>query len=126
MSGTFGVLLYLGGGIFDILMPIAILGSFGATLYFFTKVLTDYFLKKKMVEKGFVNDETQSIFKKHASENKFAALKWGILILSAGIALILIHTMNVDPETPLPYGIFSICIATGFLIYYVIVKREIK
>src|SRR5688500_13162148 len=127
MAGMFGVLMHLGGGMFDVLMPVAIFGSFGAALYFFTKVVTDYMLKKKMVEKGFVNDETQSIFKKHASENnKFAALKWGILILSGGIALILIDSMKVDPETPLPYGIFSVCVATGFLVYYVIVKRELK
>ena len=34
-----------------VLMPIAIIGSFGTSLYFFTKVLTDYILKKKMIEK---------------------------------------------------------------------------
>ena len=44
---------------FDVLMPVAILGSLGLSLYFFTKVLTDYILKKKMIEKGFVNEERQ-------------------------------------------------------------------
>ena len=34
----------------DVLMPIAIMGSFGAAIYFFTKVMTDYILKKKMIE----------------------------------------------------------------------------
>lgn len=112
--------------IFDILMPISIFGSFGATLYFFTKVITDYILKKKMVEKGFVNEESQSIFKQHSAENKYAALKWGILVLSAGIALIIIDSVDVDPNKPLPYGIFAVCMAIGFLVYYAIVKREIK
>jgi hypothetical protein len=113
-------------GLFDVLMPVAILGSFGLTIYFFTKVITDYILKKKMIEKGYVNEDTQSIFKTHTSENRFSSLKWGIIVLSGGIALILIHSMEVDPETPLPYGIFSVCIAVGFLVYYVIVKRELK
>ncbi len=126
MSAIPGTLLYMGGGLFDVMMPVAILGSFGLTIYFFTKVVTDYILKKKMIDKGFVNADSQSIFKQQTAENKFSALKWGIIVLSGGIALILIHSLDVDPETPLPYGIFSVCIAVGFLVYYVIVKRELK
>jgi hypothetical protein len=110
----------------DVLMPIAIFGSFGTTLYFFTKVLTDYFLKRKMIEKGFVNEETQSIFKQHTAENKFTALKWGLLVFSAGIGLIIIDSMNVRPDSALPYGIFAVSVSIGFLVYYFIVKREIK
>ncbi|MBK7650001.1 MAG: hypothetical protein IPJ20_03545 [Flammeovirgaceae bacterium] len=49
----------------SVLMAIAIIGGFGTTIYFFTKVMTDYILKKKMIEKGFVNDDTQAIFKQH-------------------------------------------------------------
>lgn len=44
-------------------MPISIMGSFGTALYFFTKAITDYSLKKKMIEKGYVNEDTQAIFK---------------------------------------------------------------
>jgi hypothetical protein len=60
----------------EVLMPISILGSFGAALYFFTKVLTDYVLKKKMIEKGYVNEDTQAIFKTSVSDNRFGSLKW--------------------------------------------------
>jgi hypothetical protein len=111
---------------FNVLMPVAILGSIGASLYFLTKIITNYILKKKMIEKGFVNDETQSIFKQHRTENKFSALKWGILILSGGVALITIHSVNVDPDTPLPYGIFAVCLSVGFLVYYALVKKDLQ
>jgi hypothetical protein len=109
----------------DVFMPISIIGSFGASLYFFTKVLTDYILRKKMIEKGYVSDDTQSIFKSYNSENKFGALKWGLLFLSGGLAFILMHALKVDPQTPLPYGIFTVAVSLGFLVYYFMVKREI-
>ena len=65
--------------IFEVLMPISIMGSFGVAVYMFTRVMTDYMLKKKMIDKGFVNEETQSIFKQHISpNNKYASLKWGL------------------------------------------------
>jgi hypothetical protein len=46
----------------EVLMPIAIIGSLGTSAYLFTRVMTDYILKKKMIDKGFVNDDTQAIF----------------------------------------------------------------
>jgi hypothetical protein len=107
-----------------VLIPIAIFGSFGLTLYYFTKVLTDYVLKKKMIEKGFINEESQSIFKDFRSENKYSPLKWGLLIMSAGIALIIIDVLNVEPDTPLPYGIFAVVLSCGFLGYYMIIKKK--
>jgi hypothetical protein len=110
----------------DVLMPISILESFGAAVYFFTKVLTDYFLKRKMIDKGYVGEEAQSIFKTYRSVNKYSALKWGLLFLTGGIALILMEVLDVRPDSPLPYGIFTVALSLGFLVYYFIVKNEVN
>ncbi|MBI1770176.1 MAG: hypothetical protein HY015_10740, partial [Bacteroidetes bacterium] len=108
----------------EVLMPIAILGSFGTAIYFFARIMTDYILKKKMIEKGFVNDETQAIFKNHAAENKYSSLKWGLLAFFGGLSLIIMEYIPVRPESPLPYGLFSVSVSVGFLIYYFFVKKE--
>jgi hypothetical protein len=109
----------------QVLMPISIMGTFGTALYFFTKVLTDYILKKKMIEKGFVNDDTQAIFKNHSdADNRFGSLKWGLLALFGGIALILMDYLDVRSDSPLPYGILAVALSVGFLTYYFIVRKE--
>ncbi len=111
----------------DVLMPIAIIGSFGASIYFFTKVMTDYILKKKMIDKGYVNDDTQSIFKQHNSvDNKYTSLKWGLITLFAGLSLIIMEYIPVAPDSPLPYGLFAVSVSLGFLIYYFLLKKEIE
>jgi amino acid transporter len=112
--------------IHDVLMPISIIGTFGTSIYFFTKVLTDYILRKKMIEKGYVTEESQSLFKTYKSDNRYGSLKWGLIILSAGIALIIMDFINVEPDSTLPYGIFAVSVSLGFLVYYGIVKRETK
>jgi hypothetical protein len=109
----------------EVLMPISILGSFGAALYFFTKALTDYILKKKMIEKGYVNDDTQAIFKTHAADNRFGSLKWGLLAFFGGVSLILMDYMDVRADSTLPYGILAVALSLGFLVYYFVVKKEI-
>jgi len=110
----------------EVLMPIAILGSFGTAVYFFAKVMTDYILKKKMIEKGFVNDETQAIFKQHSVDNKYASLKWGLITFFAGLALIIMEYIPRGPESPLPYGLFAVSVSMGFLIYYFFMKNDAK
>jgi len=108
----------------DVLMPIAIIGSFGTSIYFFAKVMTDYILKKKMIDKGFVNEDTQAVFKNYkADDNKYASLKWGLIALFGGLSLIIMEYIPVSPESPLPYGLFAVSVSTGFLIYYFMVKQ---
>ena len=110
----------------DFLMPMSIIGSFGLSLYWFTRAITDYILKKKMIEKGFVNDDTQAIFKTHYEPGKYGSLKWGLLALFGGVALILMEYLNVDIDSPLPYGLLAVALSAGFLVYYFIIKKEIK
>lgn len=114
------------GDLREVLMPISILGSFGAALYFFTSVLTNYILKKKMIDKGFVNDDTQAIFKQQAEgvTSKYSSLKWGMIIFFGGLALILMEFIPVRPESPLPYGLFAVSVSLGFLIYYFLVQQK--
>lgn len=110
----------------NVLMPLTIIGTFGTAVVFFTRTLTDYVLKKKMIEKGFVNDDAQAIFKRHTEENKYASLKWGLIVFFAGISLIIMEYIDFDRHSSLPYGLFAVAVSLGFLIYYFIVKKELK
>jgi hypothetical protein len=115
------------GHLKDVLMPITIIGSFGYAVWAFTKVMTDYILKKKMIDKGFVNDTTQAIFKSQEITNdKYPSLKWGLIVLSVGLALILMEFIDTRPDSPLPYGLFAVFVSAGFLTYYFFVQRDKK
>lgn len=110
----------------DVLMPVAVMGSFTVPFILFTRALTDYFVKKKMIEKGYVNDEAQSILKSQSDENKYTSLKWGLIIFFAGLSLILMEYIDFDRESPLPYGLFAVCVSLGFLVYYFLMKKDGK
>jgi hypothetical protein len=113
-------------GLRDVLMPLAILGSIGGSIILFTRTISDYILKKKMIDKGYVNEDTQAIFKRNTEENRFASLKWGLIILFAGLSLVLMDFIDYDTRSPLPYGLFAVFVSLGFLIYYFIVKKELN
>ena len=111
----------------EVLLAFAIMGGFATGLVLFTRALTDYFLKRKMIEKGFVNEDTQSIFRDRASaDHKYSALKWGLIIFFAGLSFILMEFIDFDRQSPLPYGLFAVSVSLGFLIYYFVVRKENK
>lgn len=110
----------------DVLMPFSIIGTFGTALYFFTKVVTDYMLKKKMIDKGFVGEEAQTMFNTRDDVAKYSSLKWGLLFFTGGLSLIIMHGLDVRPNSVLPYGIFTVSISLGFLIYYFLIRKELK
>ena len=113
-------------GLRDVLMPLVILGSIGGSIVLFTRTISDYILKKKMIEKGYVNEDTQAIFKKNTDENRYSSLKWGLIILFAGLSLVLMEFIDYDTRSTLPYGLFAVFVSLGFLIYYFMVKKELN
>jgi len=111
--------------IHNVLEPIAILGTIGFSIIMFTKTITEYILRKKMIEKGYVNEESQSIFKKEeVNDSRFASLKWGLIIFFGGLSLILMEYIPYERNSTLPFGLFALAVSLGFLIYYFVVKNS--
>lgn len=113
----------------EVFMAVGVLTTIGYTLVTFTKMLTDYFLRRKIIEKGLAGSDVSGFFKNEdyaGLSNKFSALKWGLIVLFGGIGLMLIELLPYDQQSPMPYGVVATCISLGFLIYYFIVKKEIE
>ena len=107
----------------DFIPVVAIISVFGSAILFVTTI-TNYALKKKLIDKNMVNEETANMFKTTSSKQN--ALKWGLIVLFAGFGLIIIDVLRLDGDEAMPYGIEAVCIAIGFLIYYYMVRNDEK
>ncbi len=109
----------------DVLELLAVfIPIFGSIILFF-KIMTDYWLRKKVVDKGLVNENVGDLLKRHDKETgKYSSLKWGLLTLFGGMGLIVINYIDYYRDSPLPFGIFAVFVSFGFLVYYFYVKRE--
>jgi amino acid transporter len=89
------------------------------------RIIFDYQLRRKMIQMGHVDENSVAILNQKRN-NRLDSLKWGLIILFAGIGFVIISIPSIETDSPLPFGIMSICIAVGFLLYFVISKRVLE
>ncbi len=104
---------------------IAIIMTFG-TISLAIVTITNYFLKRRLIQSGNLDAESQKILSKSFVNMKFDDLKWGLVILFGGVGLVIIEFLpkrHMDNST-LAIGIELIFIAIGFLTYFFYVKDK--
>jgi hypothetical protein len=87
------------------------------------KSISEYRLTNKLIERSKTEIEPAD-FNLPNNLNKGSNLKWGIIIFLGGIGLVLIHYLRLSSDSPLPYGIESISIALGFILYFLVERHS--
>jgi hypothetical protein len=100
-----------------------IIAIFAITATVITAFL-NYRLKKRILDAGPVDDNIMKLIPAFPRMNT-EMLKWGIILLFAGLGLIVLEFIPYSIETsPLPFGIETVFIAIGFLVYFYMVKNK--
>ncbi len=105
----------------------------------FVKVLSSHFLKRKIINSGhfdkagILEQSTETLDSAPKTNyDQFPALKWGLVTFFGGIGLIIIQLVGAsNPEfsnynSTMPFGIFFVSVALGFLTYYFIMSNKLK
>lgn len=101
----------------DIIVPIGVIGIIFFGIVSIIRAITDYQLRRKLIQLGHVDKHAADVLQK-PQDSRLSSLKWGLVILFGGIGLIIISTIDMDHDSPLPFGIEAVCLAIGFLVYY--------
>ena len=109
----------------EMLLPIGVLATIATGIGYFLKTVTNYRLKKKLIERNLVNSEAVDLFKEQ-TDNRYSSLKWGLIVFFAGTGLIIMHSLEYYRDSPLPFGIFAVSISLGFLVYFFLVGKISK
>ncbi|MGH2624017.1 MAG: hypothetical protein ACRDE7_10145 [Sphingobacterium sp.] len=99
--------------------------AFFVTTLMLVVAILNFILKNRLIQTGQTDPEVLKMLS-ITFDQKTATLKWGTILLLGGIGLVTIHYLPDarDLESPLPYGIETIFLAVGFLLYYLMVKKS--
>lgn len=106
------------------LMPFIILIVLFILTAIFILALNNYRLKKRIIDSGPL-DETGLKFLQQLSGFGTEALKWGIILFTTGLGLIIVQFIPYSAEdSPLPYGVEMVFVAAGFFLYYLFIRNH--
>lgn len=113
--------------IHEVLGVTSIIAIFATGLILFVRSITGYYLRKRMVDKGYVDKDSIAILSnREKDDNRMATLKWGLVVFFAGLGLVVIEFIDYDHDSPLPYGIFILSVSLGLLIHFFISGNLMK
>jgi hypothetical protein len=104
----------------------------------FVKMMSSHFLKRKIIKTGhfdragILDQNTEVEVKTQVKYDQFPALKWGLVAFFGGLGFIAMEVLGMEYpmfkeyRSAMPYGIFFVSVAIGFLSYYFIMSKKIK
>lgn len=105
----------------------------------FVKIISAHFLRSRIIKSGHFDkagilDQTAQIVEaeRKQSFDQYPALKWGLVTFFGGIGLITIELVKAanpifsDYNSTMPFGIFFVSVALGFLVYYFMMSAKMK
>ena len=107
----------------DNLIPIIIVPVVFFSFVAIVKIISDNWLRRKIIDKGLVNKDLKYLANVSSSGQPLSSMKWGMALVGIGLALMVPEVFSsVTDETLV--GLMFIFAGLAFLIYYFIAKSQ--
>jgi hypothetical protein len=106
-----------------VLVPVAFLGLAFWSLTTIVRVLSDNHTRRKAIAAQLSPQDIPALFAREQAGERRSALKWGIVLASMGIGLMIVELVPFDEEGPFALGLLALSAGVGFLIYTTIAVR---
>ena len=106
--------------------PTLVLVGFFAFVLGVTKVLSDNWTKRTLIGSRVSDDVIRTLFRKESDPEVFAALKWGIVLVSLGLGLIVSQYLPSGFDEPLAWGVVLVSGGMGLLAYYAVARALVR
>ena len=103
------------------LIPIVLFIAFGYVI----KVMSDNSVKKRLIEKGLVDENLKYLFAEKKANNTPSSLKWGMVLTAVGLAIFL-GTTWVRGSEEIIVALMFIFGGIALVIYYFIASHANK
>ncbi len=91
-----------------------------------TLLLVRHRERMTMVEKGMSSEDIKSLYKKQVQRDPLSSLKWGILFICAGLAVLIGHFLhrNLGVEEGVMIGLIPLFVGCGLLLFYSFASKK--
>jgi len=103
----------------ETLVPLGLFISIVVALIAVAKILSDGRTRRRLIESGVTAEVARAVTPEIRDDlGIYGALKWGIIVLSAGLALVVIQFLPYKDNSPIVPGILLVFVGVGLLVYW--------
>jgi uncharacterized membrane protein len=103
----------------EILIPFVIFSAIVAIV----KIISDTMTRHRLIAKGMVDEKVKHLFIKDAQLQRLSSLKWGMVLIGIGVALVISQFAEDYITDESVFGLMFIFAGVAFLIYYGIARK---
>jgi phosphatidylglycerophosphate synthase len=101
-------------------------GIIFASIVAVIRTISESSIRRRMIERGEVNEKTRVIIMGHAELRALSSLKWGMVLVGVGLAAMVSHWWPYYWSDEGAFGLMLIFAGLGFLIYYPLAQKRLK
>lgn len=102
------------------IVPVFVVGIFWFTVLAIVRAALDFSLRKKILSKDMNSEEVKALLHKGTGVDPYPNLKWGMVLMGIGSAVIVGNYLNNDQITA---GLMLLLGGLGFLVYFLMTKK---
>lgn len=106
------------------LIPIILVPAFFFSIAYMVRIVSDNKIRKELINANATEEIVQKLFLEQRDEVVGGNLKWGIVLISLGLALTLIQVTDFSEDDPVTYAIVLIFGGLGLLLYHRLQKSQ--
>ena len=104
----------------EVLIPFAIFGGFALII----KIIADAIIRNRLINRGLADEKLKGIFSKEAHLQRLSSLKWGMVLVGIGLALLINQITGEYLSDESVFGVMLIFAGIAFLVYYGIARKH--
>ena len=88
------------------------------------RALADHWTRRKMIDARLSADEMAELWARDRATARMDALRWGCLLVGAGVGLVVMPMLPARWGSTTPYGVVVLLTGVAFLVFHAIASRE--
>src|SRR5688500_7503049 len=107
----------------EIIVPVALFLSIAFATVGVTKAITDARVRRRLLESNVSPEMAAAVVAPPRPTAHSPVLRWGLILGSVGLSLIIIQFLPYDEDDPIAMGILLVAASIGLLASYAIERR---
>ncbi len=92
-------------------------------IYYIVKATLEHSTRKKLIEKGIVNEDIRHLYANTETVSLPSSLKWGIVLVLVGITTVILKAVG-DVSAEVAIGVILIAAGAGLIFFYALATSK--